>query len=228
VRRRCVRLSTSTGSTSDWRWVAASRWRRRSSWRRGEGIGAIVDLRVESCDDEAALRLHGLDFLHLPTEDCCAITPRMIDDGVEWVRHAGSRPAPGCSSTASTASGGARCWRLRCSSPVEPDPLDAMNRLQDRPTGRLARGREQLDAFRIWVGALAQATGTRVENPELRCPGLGRLRPRPHRLAEPRARSLQPNPIARRTAKDGPKLGGPGRVDSFLKRYVAPATVRYR
>ncbi|MGZ6079086.1 MAG: protein phosphatase, partial [Myxococcaceae bacterium] len=39
---------------------------------RREGIGAIVDLRVESRDDEAMLRAHGLEFLHLPTEDCCA------------------------------------------------------------------------------------------------------------------------------------------------------------
>ena len=48
-----------------------------------------------------------------------------------------------------------------------------------------------------------------------------RLPPRP-------AQSRQPNPSATRTAKDGPKSVVPVVVDSFLNRYVAPATVRYR
>ena len=70
---------------------------------RREAIGAVVDLRIERCDDEAVLRISGLEFLHLPTEDCCAIAPRMIDDGVAWVRGhmdvrrvrlAGLRPPP--------------------------------------------------------------------------------------------------------------------------------------
>jgi protein-tyrosine phosphatase len=44
-----------------------------------------------TCDSSAAttrrfLRINGMEFLHLPTEDCCAIAPRMIDDGVAWVR----------------------------------------------------------------------------------------------------------------------------------------------
>src|SRR4029078_4866585 len=51
-----------------------------------EGIRAVVDLRLERCDDEAILRINGLEFLHLPTEDCCALAPRTIDDGVAWVR----------------------------------------------------------------------------------------------------------------------------------------------
>jgi hypothetical protein len=50
------------------------------------GITAVVDLRAEACDDEAALRRAGLAFLHLPTTDLLAVSTAHLDRGVEWVR----------------------------------------------------------------------------------------------------------------------------------------------
>ena len=52
------------------------------------GIRAVVDLRVEACDDEAVLLQHGLTFLRLPTEDNCAVSQPMLRDGVAFAsRH---------------------------------------------------------------------------------------------------------------------------------------------
>jgi hypothetical protein len=39
------------------------------------GIGAVVDLRAEACDDEVELSRHGVLFLHLPTLDCSRRRP---------------------------------------------------------------------------------------------------------------------------------------------------------
>jgi predicted protein tyrosine phosphatase len=49
------------------------------------GIRRVVDLRAEACDEELALRRHGIAFLHLPTEDQCAIAPELLRAGVAWV-----------------------------------------------------------------------------------------------------------------------------------------------
>lgn len=50
------------------------------------GIRHIVDVRLEATDNEEELRRHGMTLLHLPTEDLCAISLEMLDDGVAWVR----------------------------------------------------------------------------------------------------------------------------------------------
>jgi protein tyrosine phosphatase (PTP) superfamily phosphohydrolase (DUF442 family) len=52
------------------------------------GIKAVVDLRVEACDDAAVLKRHGIAFLHLPTEDHCAVSAPMLREGVAFAgRH---------------------------------------------------------------------------------------------------------------------------------------------
>lgn len=48
------------------------------------GIGAIIDLRQEECDDEAMLAAAGLAFLHLPTPDLEPATVPMLDAGVAF------------------------------------------------------------------------------------------------------------------------------------------------
>lgn len=53
---------------------------------RAHGIRHIVDVRLENVDDEEHLRSHGISFLHLPTQDLCAVSQEMLDHGVEWVR----------------------------------------------------------------------------------------------------------------------------------------------
>lgn len=51
-------------------------------------IRAVVDLRVEACDDEVELTRHGIAFLSLPTEDHGAVSQAMLDEGVAFVnRH---------------------------------------------------------------------------------------------------------------------------------------------
>src|SRR5215475_14945877 len=128
-----------------------------------EGIGAIVDLRVEWCDDEAMLRRHGLEFLHLPTEDCCAIAPRMIDDGVEWVRsrlERGTRVLIHCEHGIGRSALLALCILVAGGA----EPLDAMNRLKAaRPVA--SPGAEQIEAFRSWVTGWRKRTGARFEIP---------------------------------------------------------------
>jgi protein-tyrosine phosphatase len=130
---------------------------------RSEGIRAVVDLRLESCDDEAILRINGLEFLHLPTEDCCAIAPRMIDDGVAWVRSrvdAGTRVLIHCEHGIGRSALLALCTLVAGGT----EPLDAMNRLKTaRPVASPAA--EQLEAFRSWVGRWRRRTGARFEVP---------------------------------------------------------------
>jgi protein-tyrosine phosphatase len=53
---------------------------------RRDRVAAVIDLRGEACDDEAALEAAGLAFLHLPTEDLQAPDPAAIDRGVAFAR----------------------------------------------------------------------------------------------------------------------------------------------
>lgn len=50
------------------------------------GVGAIVDLREEDCDDEALLAQHGIAFLHLPTPDLHGVTLQGLEHGVAFAR----------------------------------------------------------------------------------------------------------------------------------------------
>jgi len=48
------------------------------------GLGAVIDLRSEDCDDAAELERCGLRFLHLPTDDVCAVSQARLDQGVAF------------------------------------------------------------------------------------------------------------------------------------------------
>jgi protein tyrosine phosphatase (PTP) superfamily phosphohydrolase (DUF442 family) len=48
------------------------------------GVGAVIDLRAEACDDPAALEACGLKFLHLPTPDLQPVPPAMLEAGVAF------------------------------------------------------------------------------------------------------------------------------------------------
>jgi hypothetical protein len=52
------------------------------------GIGAVVDVRCEACDDAEALRACGLRFLHLPTVDMAGVAQPMLDLGVRFAAEA--------------------------------------------------------------------------------------------------------------------------------------------
>ena len=50
------------------------------------GVGAVIDLRAEDCDDEQQLRDAGIDFLHLPTPDQMSPSAAVLDQGVKFAR----------------------------------------------------------------------------------------------------------------------------------------------
>jgi protein-tyrosine phosphatase len=55
---------------------------------REHRIRAVIDVRAEDCDEESVLRELGIELLHLPTLDHCAIAPEMLRDGVAFaIRH---------------------------------------------------------------------------------------------------------------------------------------------
>lgn len=55
---------------------------------REHHISGVVDLRAEACDEAQALARHGLELLHLPTADHCAVAPPMLRAGVAFAaRH---------------------------------------------------------------------------------------------------------------------------------------------
>jgi dual specificity protein phosphatase-like protein len=51
-------------------------------------VGAVVDVRLEDSDRPEELSACGLRFLHLPTEDACAVSQEMLDAGVAFAREA--------------------------------------------------------------------------------------------------------------------------------------------
>jgi len=53
---------------------------------REHGVGAVVDLRAEDCDDPAQLAAAGLAFLHLPTPDMEPASVAMLEAGVDFAR----------------------------------------------------------------------------------------------------------------------------------------------
>jgi len=48
------------------------------------GVGAVIDVRSEACDDAWVLERCGLRFLHLPTEDMCGVSQPRLDEGVAF------------------------------------------------------------------------------------------------------------------------------------------------
>ena len=52
------------------------------------GIGAVIDLRDEACDEAETLAACGLKFLHLPTPDMVGVSQPMLDKAVAFARDA--------------------------------------------------------------------------------------------------------------------------------------------
>lgn len=50
------------------------------------GVGGVIDLRAEACDDRSVLDACGLAFLHLPTDDHAALEQDALALGVEFGR----------------------------------------------------------------------------------------------------------------------------------------------
>ena len=58
---------------------------------REHGVGAIIDLRSEACDDIEELSVCGVEFLHLPTPDMIGVSQPMLDCGVDFARQCAAR-----------------------------------------------------------------------------------------------------------------------------------------
>ena len=55
---------------------------------REHRVMGVIDVRFEACDDEALLVARGIELLHLPTHDHCAIAPELLCRGVAFAaRH---------------------------------------------------------------------------------------------------------------------------------------------
>jgi protein-tyrosine phosphatase len=112
-------------------------------------IRHIVDVRQEARDDERVLREHGISLLHLPTEDLCAISHPMIDEGVRWVcdhLSRGRKVYIHCEHGIGRSALLALCVLVD----IGHAPLDALTRAKGaRP--RLSPSPEQLETFRAWV-----------------------------------------------------------------------------
>ncbi len=113
------------------------------------GIERVVDLRRECCDDEEVLRSHGVVLLKLPTDDGCAVSQDMLDEGVAWVDAqlaAGRRVFVHCEHGIGRSALLGLCVLVSRGLP----PLDALALLK-RARRQASPGPEQLEAFRTWV-----------------------------------------------------------------------------
>jgi protein-tyrosine phosphatase len=52
------------------------------------GVGAIIDVRSEACDDREELAACGIRFLHLPTDDHQAVAQTMLDASAAFASEA--------------------------------------------------------------------------------------------------------------------------------------------
>ena len=127
------------------------------------GIGCVVDLRAEACDDEMVLRRHGLSFLHLPTADTCAVTPAALHRAVAWVSRAlnsGARVLIHCEYGIGRSPLLALCVLIDRGF----TPLEAMNLVKDT-RALTSPSPEQLGAFLAYARHRQAATGARWSIP---------------------------------------------------------------
>jgi hypothetical protein len=127
------------------------------------GVRHVVDLRVEDRDDEVALRRHGIELLHLPTRDVCAVSLPMLEEGVRWVSERLER--------------GGKVY-VHCEHGIGRSALLAVCVLSaagDPPLQALARAKgarrcvspspDQLEAFRAWLSRRPVRGGEQVDVP---------------------------------------------------------------
>src|SRR5215831_18692686 len=121
------------------------------------GIRRIVDLRIEDKDDEEQLRLYGIELLHLPTDDMCAVAQPMLDDGVTWVNDQiarGERVLVHCEHGV-----GRSALLLTCVLVSRGDtPREALVRAK-RARSRVCPSPDQLEALLTWSSRHRAARG---------------------------------------------------------------------
>jgi protein-tyrosine phosphatase len=120
-------------------------------------IRAVVDLRIEACDEEALLQAHGIAFLRLPTADHGAVSQPMLREGVAFAnRHLdrGERVLVHCEHGIGRSATLALC--LLVSRGMEP--LEALE-LAKRRRALVSPSSAQYEAWIGWLGGWKQANG---------------------------------------------------------------------
>lgn len=122
---------------------------------RDHGIGAVIDLRGEDCDDEERLRAAGISFLHLPTPDLEPASAQMIERGV---RFACERMAKGEKVLIHCQHGIGRSALLSLCVLVEQgwEPLDALSRAKDVREA-VSPSRSQYQGWADWLASHGKA-----------------------------------------------------------------------
>jgi predicted protein tyrosine phosphatase len=117
---------------------------------RRHGLGAIIDLRDEACDDRSLLRRARVEFLHLPTPDRCGVSQAMLDSGVDFARSAATanrRLLVHCAQGIGRSATLALCVLVDRGAP----PLEALRQAKAaRPM--ISPSPEQYEAWAEWLG----------------------------------------------------------------------------
>jgi len=114
-------------------------------------VGAVVDLRAESCDDEELLRRHGVHLLHLPTPDLHGSTPEMLDAGVAFAEAhiaAGRRVLVHCHFGIGRSATLVLCVLVARGHA----PIEALSLAKDRRT-KVSPSQAQYEAWARWLAA---------------------------------------------------------------------------
>lgn len=116
---------------------------------KDHGVGAVVDLRSEGCDDPGVLGDCGLRFLHLPTPDMTGVSQPMLDEAVAFVR---DRTQDGLRTLLHCEHGIGRSATVALCVLVDRGlaPLEALNLAKDR-RALISPSRSQYDAWTAWL-----------------------------------------------------------------------------
>ena len=127
------------------------------------GVRHVVDVRVEACDDERVLQEHGVELLHLPTQDACGISLAMLDEGVAWVTEkltGGHKVYIHCEHGIGRSALLAVCVLVA----LGDAPLDALSRAKGARR-KVSPSPEQIEMFRAWLTARRARDGGHVAVP---------------------------------------------------------------
>jgi predicted protein tyrosine phosphatase len=130
------------------------------------GISRVVDVRVEACDDQEVLRVHGIRLLHLPTEDTRAASQRMLRDGAVFVSEgldAGERVLVHCQHGIGRSALVALCALVHRGDP----PLAALEAAK-RARKVISPSPDQLEALRLFAARVKAERGASWDVPSVR------------------------------------------------------------
>jgi hypothetical protein len=116
---------------------------------REHGVGAIIDVRSEGCDDADRLAACGLGFLHLPTLDMAGVSQPMLDAGVvfsEQTAREGRKLLIHCEHGIGRSATVALCVLVARGL----EPLDAL-RLAKDARGQVSPSAAQYEAWVAWL-----------------------------------------------------------------------------